>query len=100
VAQQNGEKTQAMTASGVSGWAVDATAVPNCMRYAKSIFNNISRQIVKFLESHRCRFYGLPGGTVDEYEAHRCEHEIDMTETATPDRSKEIDPVPLALGDP
>jgi len=37
---------------------------------------------------------------VDEYEAHRCEHEIDMTETATPNRSKEIDPVPLALGDP
>jgi hypothetical protein len=37
---------------------------------------------------------------VDEYEAHHCEHEIDMTETATPNRSKEIDPVPLALGDP
>jgi hypothetical protein len=37
---------------------------------------------------------------VDEYEAHRCEHEIDMTETATSNRSKEIDPVPLALGDP
>jgi hypothetical protein len=40
-------------------------------------------------EGQRCRFYGLPGGTVDEYEAHRCEHEIDMTETATPNRSKE-----------
>jgi hypothetical protein len=37
---------------------------------------------------------------VDEYEAHRCEHEIDMTETVTPNRSREIDPVPLALGDP
>jgi hypothetical protein len=31
---------------------------------------------------------------VDEYEAHRFEREIDMTETATPSRSKEIDPVP------
>lgn len=37
---------------------------------------------------------------MDEYEAHRWEHEIDMTETATPNRSKETDPVPLALGDP
>ena len=37
---------------------------------------------------------------MDEYEARRCEHEIDMTETVTPNRSKEIDPVPLALGDP
>ena len=37
---------------------------------------------------------------MDEYEAHRCKHEIDMTETATSNRSKEIDPVPLALGDP
>ena len=37
---------------------------------------------------------------MDEYEAHRCEHEIDMTETVTPNRSKEIDPVPLALCDP
>jgi len=31
---------------------------------------------------------------MDEYEAHRFEREIDMTETATPSRSKEIDPVP------
>src|SRR6202035_5466641 len=58
VAQQNGEKTQAMTPSSVSGWAVAATAVPNCMRYARYLFRNISRQIAKYSEAPSAAFIG------------------------------------------
>src|SRR5260370_34145711 len=56
------------------------------LRYAKHIFSSISKQIQYYFEGYRCHFYELSGEKTDEYEAHR--FEIDMSETATPNRAR------------
>src|ERR1700730_16282431 len=68
------------------------------MRYAKSFFRNTCRWIAKFSEALAAAFIGCVRKKWIEYEAHRFEREIDMTETATRNRSRpRFKPAPLKL---